>query len=103
MARVLKERLVGKFAATCKPQSEHKTPSNLSGAAIIVAINDSQGFIDADDLTLVFSVSSGIPVKQIIADLARAAITIWVTMLPRDGGRGWVLVKHGDNETWPLV
>lgn len=58
-----------------------------------------QGFNDADDLTLVFSVSSGIPVKQIIADLARATIAIWVTMLHRDGGRGWVLMKHGDNET----
>lgn len=41
MARVLKERLVGKFADTCKPQSKHKTPSNLSRAAIIVAIDDS--------------------------------------------------------------
>ncbi|WQF87350.1 hypothetical protein CDEST_12364 [Colletotrichum destructivum] len=58
------------------------------------------GFFDANDLTLVFSVFEGIPVKQIIADLARAAIVIWVIiMLPGDGGRGWVLMKHGDNET----
>ncbi|TQN71944.1 hypothetical protein CSHISOI_03566 [Colletotrichum shisoi] len=99
MARVLKERLVGKFAATCKPQSKHKTPSNLSGAAVTVDIDDSQGFIDANDLTLVFSVSSGIPVKQIIADLARAAIVIWVIVLPGDWERGWLLMKHDDNET----
>jgi hypothetical protein len=43
----------------------------------IEVIDDPEGFLQVDDGSVVFSCAPNIPVKQVIADLARPAILIW--------------------------
>ena len=40
-------------------------------------VNDPRGFLHVDNASVVISVSPDIPVRQIIADIARPAILIW--------------------------
>ncbi|KAK2604141.1 hypothetical protein N8I77_007096 [Diaporthe amygdali] len=48
----------------------------LAGAGIEV-LDDPQGFLEVDDSSVVLSFDSAVPVRQIVADLARPAIMIW--------------------------
>jgi hypothetical protein len=48
----------------------------LSNAEITV-LRDPRAFLEVDDDTLVISFSPNIPVRQIIADIARPAVMIW--------------------------
>jgi hypothetical protein len=43
----------------------------------IEVLDDPEGFLKVDDNSVVFSCAPNIPVKQVIADLARPAILIW--------------------------
>ncbi|KAL4880599.1 hypothetical protein BJY04DRAFT_219071 [Aspergillus karnatakaensis] len=40
-------------------------------------LDDPQGFLEIDDNSLVFASAPSVPVKQIVADIARPAILIW--------------------------
>jgi hypothetical protein len=43
----------------------------------IKVLDDPKGFLEVDDSTLVVSICAGLPVKQIISDIARPGIMIW--------------------------
>lgn len=43
----------------------------------INVVDDPEGFLQVDDGSVVFSCAPNIPVKQVIADLARPAILVW--------------------------
>ncbi|KAK2880150.1 hypothetical protein FQN49_000529 [Arthroderma sp. PD_2] len=45
----------------------------------IITLDDPEGFLALDDRSLVMSCDPGIPVKQIVADIARPAMIIWDT------------------------
>lgn len=47
------------------------------GNSGIQVLDDPEGFLQVDDGSAVFSCAPNIPVKQVIADLARPAILIW--------------------------
>ncbi|KIX03742.1 uncharacterized protein Z518_07295 [Rhinocladiella mackenziei CBS 650.93] len=48
----------------------------LENSAITI-LDDPQGFLEVDDSTVVLSFGADIPVRQIIADIARPAMMIW--------------------------
>jgi hypothetical protein len=48
----------------------------LEGAGVTV-VQDPRGFLEVDDQTVVVSISPDIPMRQIIADVARPAVLIW--------------------------
>jgi SRR1 len=50
----------------------------------IVTLSDPKGFLEVDSSSIVFSISSNAPVKQIICDLARPALIIWDRILYND-------------------
>ena len=43
----------------------------------ITVLDDPKAFLEVDGSTVVFSCAPNVPVKQIIADIARPAIVIW--------------------------
>ncbi|CEJ58710.1 hypothetical protein PMG11_07358 [Penicillium brasilianum] len=43
----------------------------------IEVINDPRAWLEIDDESIVFSVSPNVPVKEIVADIARPAVIIW--------------------------
>ncbi|KAL2869688.1 SRR1 family protein [Aspergillus lucknowensis] len=43
----------------------------------IKVVDDPEGFLEVDESSLVFSCAPNVPVKQIIADIARPAVIIW--------------------------
>lgn len=43
----------------------------------VAVLDDPQGLLEIDDSSVVFSCSSNIPIKEIVADLARPAVLIW--------------------------
>ncbi|KAI9759800.1 MAG: hypothetical protein M4579_002099 [Chaenotheca gracillima] len=43
----------------------------------ITVLDDPKGFLEVDDSTVVFSCAPNVPVKEIIADIARPAVMIW--------------------------
>ena len=47
------------------------------GNAGITVLRDPRAFLEVDDQTLVISFAPNVPVRQIIADIARPAIMIW--------------------------
>jgi hypothetical protein len=47
------------------------------GNAGITVLRDPRAFLEVDDQTLVISFAPNIPVRQIIADIARPALMIW--------------------------
>ena len=54
--------------------AEDKTVLTEAGFTVV---NDPRGFLYVDDASVVISVSPDIPVRQIVADIARPAILIW--------------------------
>lgn len=50
--------------------------SILQGAGVGI-LNDPNGFVEVDDNTLLITFAPNVPVKQIIADLARPVLIIW--------------------------
>ncbi|KAK3896879.1 hypothetical protein C8A05DRAFT_39575, partial [Staphylotrichum tortipilum] len=47
------------------------------GEAGITVLGDPRGFLEVDDATVVISISPNIPVRQIVADIARPAVLMW--------------------------
>jgi hypothetical protein len=43
----------------------------------ITILDDPQGFLEVDDSTVVLSFGPNVPVRQVIADIARPAMMIW--------------------------
>ncbi|KAK3986382.1 hypothetical protein QBC44DRAFT_311374 [Cladorrhinum sp. PSN332] len=59
----------------------------LQDAAVgIKVLEDPWGFIEVDDETVVLSFAPNVPVRQIVADLARPALMFW--------NRGWHAAAH---------
>lgn len=53
------------------------TDEEILGGAGITVLEDPRGFLEVDDNSVVLSFSPNVPVKQIIADIARPAVVIW--------------------------
>jgi len=43
----------------------------------ITILDDPQGFLEVDDSTAVLSFGANIPLRQVIADIARPAMMVW--------------------------
>jgi len=56
------------------------------GEAGITVLRDPRGFLEVDDQTVVISIAPNIPVRQVVADIARPAVLMWdfVNDPPRD-------------------
>lgn len=48
----------------------------------LVVLRDPQAFLEVDETTLVFTASPNVPVRQVVADLARPAALLWETTPP---------------------
>jgi hypothetical protein len=53
------------------------TDEEILGGAGVTVVQDPRGFLEVDDQTVVVSISPDIPIRQIIADIARPAVLIW--------------------------
>lgn len=53
----------------------------------ITVLDDPEGFLEVDDDSAVLSFSPNVPVKQIVADIARPAMIAWEAMVRQDGLR----------------
>lgn len=51
----------------------------------IKVLNDPHAFLEIDDSSFVLSVSPNVPVRQIVADIARPAILVWNTVERKEG------------------
>jgi hypothetical protein len=51
----------------------------LHGAGFQV-VDDPHGFLKVNEQSIVLSIAASMPVKHIIADIARPAIVIWLTV-----------------------
>ncbi|KAK3381039.1 hypothetical protein B0H63DRAFT_195760 [Podospora didyma] len=68
------DRKPGCFAQDPAYLAEDKTVLHEAG---ITVLQDPRGFVEVDDEAVVISIAPDVPVKQIIADIARPAIIIW--------------------------
>lgn len=50
----------------------------------IQVLEDPHGFLEVDDSSVVISFGSNVPVRQIVADIARPAIMIWDKVKPEE-------------------
>lgn len=48
----------------------------------IVPVEDPNGFLEVNENTIVFSQFPNVPIRQIIADIARPAMMIWKKVEP---------------------
>lgn len=60
----------------------------LAGAGIQI-LDDPYGFLEVDDSSVVISFGSNVPVRQIVADIARPAIMIWDKVRPEEEIEYW--------------
>jgi hypothetical protein len=49
-------------------------------------LNDPEGFLEVDDETIVLSFSPSVPVRQVVADIARPAVMIWDRIMVEEEG-----------------
>ncbi|KAL2129427.1 hypothetical protein VTI74DRAFT_7821 [Chaetomium olivicolor] len=81
--RDILERAAGdggeKVEIKCFAQDPIYTPvdEHVLGEVGITVLDDPRGFIEVDESSVVISVSPNVPVKQIVADIARPAVIIW--------------------------
>lgn len=54
-----------------------KIDEDVLGRAGITVLGDPRGFLEVDEQSVVISFAPNIPVRQIIADIARPAVMIW--------------------------
>lgn len=69
----------------------------------ITILEDTDGFLEIDDSTVVFSCAPDIPVRQIVLDLARPAVLIWDKLRNEDDDdHSWVttLLKFQHAQTY---
>lgn len=57
--------------------------------ANIRILDDPQAFLEIDDSSFIFSAAPDVPVKQIIADLARPAIIVWDKVREENEKQNW--------------
>lgn len=64
---------------TCIVQDPAYTDTDISALYShgIEILKDPEGFIQADDSSLVFACAPDVPVRQIVADIARPAVLMW--------------------------
>ncbi|RMZ85263.1 hypothetical protein DV738_g379, partial [Chaetothyriales sp. CBS 135597] len=72
---------------------------NQSG---ITVLGDPQGFLEVDDSTLVLSFGPDIPVRQIIADIARPAMMIWDRLKPCEDELNDMNMRSTDPDSYRL-
>ncbi len=53
------------------------TDKEVLGRVGVTVVDDPRGFLEVDDNSVVICVAPNVPVKQIIADIARPAVLIW--------------------------
>lgn len=53
------------------------TDKSILNESSVTVLDDPQGLLEIDDSSVVFSCSSNIPIKEIVADIARPAMLIW--------------------------
>ncbi|KAL0935191.1 uncharacterized protein CTRU02_209782 [Colletotrichum truncatum] len=77
MAEVMKRRSGREIPCyTQEPDYTHISRRFLQNHDFTV-LDGVKGFLEVDDTTLVFTCSPNVPVKQIVAELARPAIIVW--------------------------
>ncbi|KAF7546005.1 hypothetical protein G7Z17_g8748 [Cylindrodendrum hubeiense] len=85
------------------PSDDEVTSWQVLGSHGITVLDGVKGFLEVDDSTVVVTVSPNVPVKQIIADLARPAIIIWNRVTPaEEDTTEWTKETFGPEgvETW---
>ncbi|KAK4234528.1 hypothetical protein C8A03DRAFT_18590 [Achaetomium macrosporum] len=73
----LQARGLGKVACYAQDpdyQAVDKEILNLSG---ITVLDDPRAFLEVDETSVVVSIHPGLPVRQVVADIARPAVMIW--------------------------
>lgn len=55
----------------------------------VVVPSDPRGFLEIDDRSVVLSIGPNVPVKEIVADIGRPAIIIWVALGDHDPTARW--------------
>lgn len=65
----------------------------------ISVLEDPKAFLEVDDSSVVLSFSPNIPVRQIIADLARPAVLLWTKVHTEQELLGCWIQRHGITET----
>lgn len=54
----------------------------------ITVVDDPKGFLEVDEASVVFCSYPNIPIRQVVADIARPALIIWNGVVQEDGGAG---------------
>lgn len=89
LRHLFSERSNGEIS--CFAQDPAYTPIDVTvlGSSGITVLPNPKGFLEVDDSTIVISMAPNVPVRQIIADIARPAVLIWnaVEVPYRDGER----------------
>ena len=75
---------------TCYSQDPRYTPNDkiVLKDHFITVIDDPRGFLEVDESTTVISIAPNIPLKEVIADIARPAMMI-LDRLPAEGEEGF--------------
>ncbi|KAK1998438.1 hypothetical protein LX36DRAFT_681006 [Colletotrichum falcatum] len=102
LAKVLGDRTGRKIRCYAQDPAYTQASIDFLKSRDIMVLSDPQGFLDVDEHTLVFSIAPTVPVKQIVADLARPAIILWDIQEASEMGPGvWTHVRFDDGgETW---
>ena len=54
----------------------------------ITVVDNPKGFLEVDEASVVFCSYPNIPIRQVVADIARPALIIWNGVVQEDGGAG---------------
>ncbi|KAL5344101.1 hypothetical protein BJX70DRAFT_393522 [Aspergillus crustosus] len=77
MKRLLQENCIGEIMCGVQDPMYSDKDRVALGVRGIVVLDDPKGFLEVDDTSLVFACAPDVPVKQIVADIARPAVLIW--------------------------
>lgn len=82
MAHAIKERTGCNVQVYSQEPAYTRICEQVLGPHDITILDGVKGFLEVDSSTLVFTVAPNVPVKQIVADLAKPAIMIWDSVEP---------------------
>ncbi|KAL3480875.1 hypothetical protein BJX99DRAFT_205768 [Aspergillus californicus] len=82
--QLLQERFNHEVACAVQDPIYTEVDRSVLESRGVTVLDDPGGFLEVEDSTLVFSCAPNVPVKQIIADIARPAMLIWNTVRSPD-------------------
>ncbi|KAL4861839.1 hypothetical protein BDV12DRAFT_203609 [Aspergillus spectabilis] len=77
MQRHLQQETNGQIACSVQDPAYTDADRAVLDTYGIRVLDDPEGFLEVDDVSLVFSCSPSVPVKQIVVDVAKPAVVIW--------------------------